>query len=96
MTEGTRDFGYERDQESPHDGDCAGPATASDATGYPVATTLLPCPFCGNHAILHQETQGPRSYYEGWCETCDYVAQDRPNMDDAIRAWNTRAPIAGE
>lgn len=50
---------------------------------------LLPCPFCGGEALLDHNTQG-REYWEGFCPTCDFGAQDRPEKVAAIKAWNTR------
>jgi Lar family restriction alleviation protein len=59
-------------------------------------TEIKECPWCGGAARLDHNTVG-REYWEGYCSTCDYAAQDRPTKAEAIAAWNTRAApdIAG-
>jgi hypothetical protein len=64
------------------------------------ATELLPCPFCGQPATLHQleENLGPNScYWVVGCATNEcpgsffYGQTDWPRKIDASQAWNTRA-----
>lgn len=56
---------------------------------------LLPCPFCGNEALLlgGGEYEGIQQGYTVECHNCSattaYFGAD--NMQEAIEAWNTRA-----
>lgn len=62
-------------------------------------TELLPCPFCGQSATLHQldENFGPHScFWVVGCQTVEcpgsYCGQTEwPRKIDATQAWNTRA-----
>ena len=55
---------------------------------------LLPCPFCGNEALLlgGGEYEGIQQGYTVECHNCSattaYFGAD--NMQEAIEAWNTR------
>ena len=64
-----------------------------------LSDSLLPCPFCGLHATLHDvsDARGPR--FEVFCDgasNCD-VAQRGKSEAEAIAAWNSRTltPSAG-
>jgi Lar family restriction alleviation protein len=53
---------------------------------------LLPCPFCGGKELT---TEGCLWYQVVYCLTCEAegpVADALPNPENAIAAWNRRAP----
>lgn len=60
---------------------------------------LLPCPFCGQSAVLHQleEDFGPHScFWVVGCQTTECLGSfcgqtEWPRKTDATQAWNTRA-----
>jgi hypothetical protein len=52
---------------------------------------LLPCPFCPN-GIAEKE----RIFMIGWaikCKSCGASSPVKDRLEDAIVAWNTRAPV---
>lgn len=51
---------------------------------------LLPCPFCGGKAHLHDAAKNPAG--ESWvsCQSCQASSILRSNEQAAISAWNTR------
>lgn len=51
---------------------------------------LLPCPFCGSDDI---NTEGP-CYTQFMCNGCGASAYDKSSREEAIVAWNRRAPDA--
>jgi Restriction alleviation protein Lar len=51
---------------------------------------LLPCPFCGGHASLVSPAMG-RPYV---CCDDNFCTGPKPSADQAIAAWNTRAPLS--
>lgn len=57
---------------------------------------LLPCPFCGNSAII-RKYDGEwyiRCYGNGSCHANPFYAD--PDREIVCKRWNTRAPSAGE
>lgn len=62
-------------------------------------TTLLPCPFCGGEADEYEGDYGNGIY----CMMCgamvgepihlEYMTTKRVSIDEAIAAWNVRAPV---
>ena len=56
------------------------------------AKELLPCPFCGGAAYLHErEGQRPdESSFSIHCDGCE--ATHATGRDEVIQAWNTRTP----
>lgn len=54
---------------------------------------LLPCPFCGNaEPVAYEQT------YYAWvqCRECDAEGPAKDTGQEAIEAWNTRAPASSE
>ena len=62
--------------------------------------TLEPCPFCGEQCAEIQVTQGMKwgSYVPGCLEvrTSYNMDDNAPWRDEAIAAWNTRAPLTAK
>ena len=59
------------------------------------APRLLPCPFCFKHPgeVSAQCAQDDDSgLYLIWCDECSAEGPPHPSEDDAITAWNHRAP----
>ena len=50
---------------------------------------LLPCPFCGNKNIRTSNW----GMWRCWCPECFGKSEDMLWERDAIKHWNTRAPI---
>lgn len=68
----------------------------------PMKPGLLPCPFCGGEASLHKGMQAFDDY-EVHCDECGVCGPNFGSMDetfsprdDAIAAWNRRAPLGHE
>ena len=63
------------------------------------AGVLLPCPKCGGQAEVYEY---PGEYwaqpYTAKCKKndCFWIGKDFPTRKQAIREWNTRAPILSE
>jgi len=54
---------------------------------------LMPCPFCGGNAEVFYNDYSDYPdhwYYDVVCEDC---IQESAIKEDAIKAWNTRAPV---
>jgi Lar family restriction alleviation protein len=56
---------------------------------------LLPCPFCGGEGELYEPNEEVAVIA---CLQCNaeggyYGGEDSSTPDDAIRLWNTRAPV---
>lgn len=51
---------------------------------------LLPCPFCGS---LDVSILGNSVFY-GHCHSCDTGTGLYTTREEAVNAWNTRAPVA--
>ena len=57
----------------------------------PAETALLPCPFCGNAAIIDDGGRIKYLAYVG-CEECNvYFGAGTNNLHQAITTWNRRA-----
>lgn len=61
------------------------PITVSETAGK-----LLACPFCGSDEIEVQEA--PRNIYWANCMGCGAQTHDAKSDEQAIAAWNRRAP----
>lgn len=53
---------------------------------------LLPCPHCGNEHIRTSNW----GMWRCWCPECFGKSEDMLRERDAIKHWNTRAPILTE
>lgn len=63
---------------------------------------LLPCPFCGGEAVLHQTYDMDTGAVDGWFAWCDNdTCECKPETGqffteaEAIAAWNTRVDYHG-
>lgn len=69
----------------------------SGAAGLPTASTLLPCPFCGGNPTLFDTSKPVEGASSGdyflECDGCHLVTNLYAEDDEAIAAWNTRAPL---
>lgn len=68
----------------------------------PVTVTLLPCPFCGGEAAIHEwpflglpedHEPEPTSYHVA-CAACEGGHPPTYDRAEAIAAWNTRTAAA--
>lgn len=51
----------------------------------------LPCPFCGSRNIEHHEVEGRANHSFECCE-CLASSMCKPTCQEALEAWNRRAP----
>ena len=49
---------------------------------------LLPCPFCGGEATLHNNFLTDK--FKVWCNECDCRTDVYSDKEEAIEKWNTR------
>jgi len=54
---------------------------------------LLPCPFCGGEAKIHDIEE---QHYWCECKKCGVATNGERAKDNAIASWNTRTPPTGE
>ncbi len=60
-------------------------------------TTLLPCPFCGSDGgeetiVDINEGAAYTPWYQAGCRQCNYWLPGARQLDEAVAAWNRRAP----
>jgi Lar family restriction alleviation protein len=60
---------------------------------------LLPCPFCGAKegdksfpALFDSDESGPSFRWHVYCWECGGQGDSKPTAEEAIAAWNRRAP----
>ena len=53
---------------------------------------LMPCPFCGGKAYIHDRSNDFSEWHWVSCRKVDCVEQktSRPTVEQAISAWNRR------
>ena len=59
--------------------------------------TLKPCSFCGQPPCVdvQQTNYAPKTdttFWAVWCEECKATGPEKTTPQEAIAAWNTRAP----
>lgn len=72
--------------------------TTNNSTDSKQGEALKPCPFCGGPATMttgRSAAIDAREFYNPGCDSCDYVFQvGFFNIEDAVKAWNSRASLA--
>lgn len=53
---------------------------------------LLPCPFCGSADVRDYESG--QGYTSAFCYACESEGAPAKTWDEAVQAWNRRAPAA--
>lgn len=53
--------------------------------------TLLPCPFCGSVARIHEDKFGFSTEYGVMCDECQAITSTFLQPKQAIEVWNRRA-----
>lgn len=61
--------------------------SSGDILAYRVASTILPCPFCGGRGIPHIH---PDKTCDIYCESCDVRGPLLDGLTMAKEFWNTR------
>ena len=64
-------------------------------TGLAQEPSLLPCPFCGSSEIYFEGSTDCANCVTYSCGTCG-VHSNFGTKAEALRAWNTRAPLPSE